>query len=825
MISFVVPPQGITFNYLVQYFRACLGNIKMKKSQQTISYLGGILVTSLFSSPVIAKDWHVSNFIDLNNAVKTAENGDVVYIASGNYKSTDNSAYVDDLKVYKDLRFIGDANNRPVFNATGARISKGVFSIGQNKAIFENIVFQGAGNTDRNGAGIRATSYGELTVKNCLFKNNNNGVLVDHAHKNVKIYDSEFIGNGEGDGYSHGVYLHSERILVENSIFRDTKVGNQVKTLGYYSTIIRNNIIDDGVGNPSRAIDMTGGGDILIEGNTITRTANADNPRLMYYSAGRTDREAGDSLIIRNNTIYNSHPNAMLSVNATEKPITLENNTITNTNGGVIALSSGLTNTNNNSIDGTLLANTHYKDDSILGSESDDIEDIDTPYLKEQKYNFLAGNDTIKTSAGIETIFAGKGHDTIQSGGGRDSVHGEDGDDIIFGEGGANTPGMLTGGAGNDVIISGEQADYVLGGSGNDILYAVSGYNNNLSGHGGDDIIIGGTNTDYRLNGGDGDDFLDGREGNEKLHGGKGNDILIGGPGSEQKIYGGPGIDTSIVAGNYEDYILVEGNSWDEQPTTKITRPATALEGSPQWTEIGKWGEHHQSTEFIQFDNGVYDASNRTFAAGVQRIDLAPYAAVRKVPSSPEEVVFFFGSNHPLSNKANNEPTMFTLTYTAEVGGRITGTATQTVNENASGTAVTAVADNGYTFSEWSDGSKTATRTDTNINQGLNLTAYFTRDQDNPPFPDYDNDGIPDSTDTDDDNDGFSDADEILAGTDPLDATDKPDNSDSEKESEADSGGSIHPAGLLLLGILILVQRREKYKISISLSGKKHNVL
>ncbi|MEE9422027.1 MAG: right-handed parallel beta-helix repeat-containing protein [Gammaproteobacteria bacterium] len=715
----------------------------MKKANQILVVLCYVLAISLFSNQAVAKDWHVNNFADLNTAVTTAENGDVVYIASGTYTPAVTD-YYKDIKVYKDLRFIGDVNARPVFigptewiDSNGishsAGVYKGIFSIANNTVVFENMIFKGAGNTDRNGAGIRASVGGNLTVKNCLFENNHNGVLVDHGHKNVSIYDSTFIANGEGDGYSHGVYLHSERILVENSNFRDTKVGNQIKTLGEFSTIIRNNIIDDGVGNPSRAVDMTGGGDILIEGNTITRTANADNSRIFYYSAGRTDREAGDSLIIRNNTIYNSHPNAMLSVNATDKPITLENNTLTNTNGGVIALSEGLTNTKNNIIDGAMLADAHYKDGSILGSEGDDIEDIVTAYLKVQKYNFLAGNDTIKTSAGIETIFAGNGHDTIISGGGKDFVYGEEGDDIIFGEGGANTTGMLTGGAGNDVIVSGEQADYVLGGSGNDILYAIAGYNNNLSGHGGDDIIIGGTNTDYRLNGGDGNDFLDGREGNEKLHGGTGNDILIGGPGGEQKIYGGPGIDVSIVAGNYEDYIVSEGKSWHEQPTTKISRPAAALVDSPQWNEIGKWGEDHQSTEFIQFDNGVYDAVNRTFAAGAQRVDLSIYAAVRVVPTTPEEVVFFFGSKHPQSN---------------------------TLPVNAA---------------------------------------------------DFDGDGIPDDIDDDDDNDGYTDIEEISAGSDPFDSTVMPSFDRSIKAESSSGGGSSNPIELLIVGLLMLMRRRACY--------------
>jgi len=66
-----------------------------------------------------------------------------------------------------------------------------------------------------------------------------------------------------------------------------------------------------------------------------------------------------------------------------------------------------------------------------------------------------------------------------------------------------------------------------------------------------------------------------------------------------------------------------------------------------------------------------------------------------------------------------------TLTYIAGSGGTITGTAIQTIDKGASGTAVTATPNAGYTFEKWSDGNTTATRTDTNVQASATYTATF----------------------------------------------------------------------------------------------------
>jgi uncharacterized repeat protein (TIGR01451 family) len=70
----------------------------------------------------------------------------------------------------------------------------------------------------------------------------------------------------------------------------------------------------------------------------------------------------------------------------------------------------------------------------------------------------------------------------------------------------------------------------------------------------------------------------------------------------------------------------------------------------------------------------------------------------------------------------------YALTYTAGANGTISGTSPQTVNYGASGTAVTVVPDTGYHFVQWSDGSTTNPRTDTNIIGNLTVTASFAID-------------------------------------------------------------------------------------------------
>jgi len=70
-------------------------------------------------------------------------------------------------------------------------------------------------------------------------------------------------------------------------------------------------------------------------------------------------------------------------------------------------------------------------------------------------------------------------------------------------------------------------------------------------------------------------------------------------------------------------------------------------------------------------------------------------------------------------------PITYTLSYTANANGTLTGSTTQTVNYNTNGTAVTAVPDDGYHFVSWSDSSTANPRTDTNVTSDMSVSATF----------------------------------------------------------------------------------------------------
>jgi len=82
---------------------------------------------------------------------------------------------------------------------------------------------------------------------------------------------------------------------------------------------------------------------------------------------------------------------------------------------------------------------------------------------------------------------------------------------------------------------------------------------------------------------------------------------------------------------------------------------------------------------------------------------------------------------------ANFEIDTFTLSYTAGPNGSISGPSSQVVEHGADGAAVTALADSGYHFVNWSDGSTDNPRTDTGVMGNVAVTANFEVD---PPLSD-----------------------------------------------------------------------------------------
>ncbi len=70
-------------------------------------------------------------------------------------------------------------------------------------------------------------------------------------------------------------------------------------------------------------------------------------------------------------------------------------------------------------------------------------------------------------------------------------------------------------------------------------------------------------------------------------------------------------------------------------------------------------------------------------------------------------------------------PSVYSVSYTSEIGGRVYGNIHQEIGDGKDGTQVIAVANAGYEFSGWSDGVETPERTETSVGADIYVTAKF----------------------------------------------------------------------------------------------------
>jgi uncharacterized repeat protein (TIGR02543 family) len=127
-------------------------------------------------------------------------------------------------------------------------------------------------------------------------------------------------------------------------------------------------------------------------------------------------------------------------------------------------------------------------------------------------------------------------------------------------------------------------------------------------------------------------------------------------------------------------------------------------------------------------DTSVYQTESQTYTitpvTGYHVADvLVDGASVGAVPSYTFTNVT---AGHTIN--ASFAINTYTLTYNAGANGTVSGTTPQTVNHGGSGTTVTAVANTGYHFVDWSDGVTTAARTETNVTANETVTANFAID-------------------------------------------------------------------------------------------------
>ena len=222
-----------------------------------------------------------------------------------------------------NLTIVG-VNGRPILDATGENIAKGIFDVYGSGVTFTNLEMRGAATPaggGSNAAGVRVESGttaapggGDITIQYCYIHNNQDGVLTAnvgaseggaYASKNPFIlfqYD-EFAYNGAGDGESHNMYIgydgnFATTFTLQYSWSHDSVVGHDLKSRAPINNLLYN-IIDDQVGSSSYLLNFPLGGTAYIVGNVFYKNAVASafsqlsNDTWMLY-ADRGDNTPSD---------------------------------------------------------------------------------------------------------------------------------------------------------------------------------------------------------------------------------------------------------------------------------------------------------------------------------------------------------------------------------------------------------------------------------------------------------------------------------------------------------------------------------------------------
>jgi centrosomal CEP192-like protein/parallel beta helix pectate lyase-like protein/ASPM-SPD-2-Hydin domain-containing protein len=235
-------------------------------------------------------------------AIAAASSGDTIQIDStGNYSgdvcqwSTNN------------LALIGVGVGRARIDAAGKNSQgKGIWVISGSNTTVENIEFTGASVVDLNGAGIRAEGA-NLTVRNCYFHDNQEGILSDGGPSTITIEFSEFFHNGAGDGFSHNLYIGNvSHLIFRYNYSHAAVIGHLLKSRAAQNDIYYNRLSDETSGTASYEIDLPNGGKSFIVGNLIEKGPNAQNSGLVSYQAeGPAPGNPDHELFVVGNTMVN----------------------------------------------------------------------------------------------------------------------------------------------------------------------------------------------------------------------------------------------------------------------------------------------------------------------------------------------------------------------------------------------------------------------------------------------------------------------------------------------------------------------------------------
>lgn len=241
-------------------------------------------------------------FQRIGDAIRRADAGSVIEVDAGSYPG--------------DVALIN--RNDIVIRASGGRVhvpaagraieGKGIWVVRAERVLIEGIDFSGAAVPDHNGAGIRF-DRGSLTVRDCGFFQNQAGLLTGNdAASSLVVENSEFAGNGFGDGQSHQLYAgRIARLRVTGSYFHQANEGQLIKSRAAESEILYNRLTDELGGRASYELEFPNGGHARVVGNIVQQSATTQNRTMISFGV-EGYAWPRNLLLLSHNTLVDQRP-------------------------------------------------------------------------------------------------------------------------------------------------------------------------------------------------------------------------------------------------------------------------------------------------------------------------------------------------------------------------------------------------------------------------------------------------------------------------------------------------------------------------------------
>ena len=242
--------------------------------------------------------------MSLQEALQAARDGDTVALLPGEYKT--HAGVV----TQKQLTLRSVAERAVLIAPPRVAERKAIVVVRGGDITIENLEFRGARADDANGAGIRHET-GKLTVRNCLFLDNENGILTGNdAGAELVVEDSEFgLAPRIEGGLHHLLYVGKiGRFSIRGSRFYSGHEGHLIKSRARESRITYNLIYDGDEGRASYQVDLPNGGQAWLIGNVIGKGPEAQNPVMVAYGSEQSIWPRNGLYLSHNSFVGNPWP-------------------------------------------------------------------------------------------------------------------------------------------------------------------------------------------------------------------------------------------------------------------------------------------------------------------------------------------------------------------------------------------------------------------------------------------------------------------------------------------------------------------------------------